>query len=339
MENQQGRSPVPAHMAPILEVRDLHVGYRSPPQALTPALSGVNLTVERGEVLGILGESGSGKSTLAAALLRLLPATGQIVRGEILFEGKNLLGANSEDLRRLRGARISLVFQEPSLALHPTMRIGRQVEEVLRAHGLPAKGRRGEKMASVLAELFGADAGRISSSYPHQLSGGQRQRVAMAQAIACGPSLLIADEPTAALDSVTQAEILGVLARLRRELHLTIILITHNPALLAGVADRVLVLYAGEVAEVGPARTVLTAPKHPYTQALLRCLPPIRASREAPRSQLPVIPGDPPQMAALPSGCRFEPRCHERMAACAARAPASTALGESHSVSCFKYGG
>ena len=339
MENRGEPPRSQVHMASILEVSNLHVAYGSEDRAAIPALSGINLCLEKGEILGILGESGSGKSTLAASLLRLLPAGGQILGGRILFDGSDLLRADAEELRRIRGARISLIFQEPNLALHPTMRIGDQVEEVLRAHGLASTVQRKERTGCALSELFGADAGRIYSSFPHQLSGGQRQRVLIAQAIACGPALLIADEPTAALDSVTQADILKVFERLRSELRLTLVFITHNPALLAGFADRVLVLYAGEIAELGPARAVLSAPKHPYTQALLRCLPPIGARQQAQRSALPMIPGDAPNLGELPAGCRFAPRCSERMEVCDAREPAATWLERAHSVSCFKYGG
>ena len=325
-------------MGSILAVRDLHVAYDSPTAGETIALAGVSFSVEAGEILGILGESGSGKSSLAASLLCLLPSPGRILGGSVVFQGKNLLALGEEELRGIRGACISLIFQEPTLALHPTLRVGRQVEEVLRAHGLPAAARR-QNAERVLAALFGTEAARISGSYPHQLSGGQRQRVLIAQAIACGPSLLIADEPTAALDSVTEAEILEIFARLRRELHLALVLITHNPALLPGFADRVLVLYAGQVAEVGPAGAVLAAPQHPYTRALLRCLPPVLTRRETRKPLLPVIPGDAPRMTADAVGCRFEPRCTERMEQCAARSPLLTELAGAHSVSCFKFGG
>jgi oligopeptide/dipeptide ABC transporter ATP-binding protein len=325
-------------MAPLLEVRDLHVDYRSPSGSLTSALAGINVSVGAGEVLGVVGESGSGKSSFAASLLRLLPANGQIRRGSICLEGTDILRANLGELEKIRGARISMVFQEPGLALHPSMRIRDQVSEVLRAHDSLRTREREQKEDKVLASVFPSDAARISSSYAHQLSGGQRQRAVIALAIACGPALLVADEPTAALDPTTQRAILDLFARLRRELGLTLILITHNPALLAGLADRILVLYAGRVAELGPARAVLSAPQHPYTQALMACMPLIRES-ELPvgKALLPVIAGESP--ASLAPGCRFEPRCAERMEMCTAREPAITVLGDAHSVSCFKYGG
>jgi len=331
-------------MTPILEVRDLDVAYASRSGMLTRALSGVNFSLAGGEILGVLGESGSGKSSLAAALVRLLPPHSRILRGSVLFEGNDLLEASEEALRKIRGARIGVVFQEPGLALHPAMRVRDQVSEVVRAHsGRDGRGMR-EKTDAALRAVFGANAGRLASRYPHELSGGQRQRVLVAQAIVCGPCILIADEPTASLDPVTQAEILALFRELQRAMGLALVLITHNPALLAGFAQRVLVLYAGGVAECGPAAEMLSRPQHPYTQALLDCLPPwptapASPARPAARTGLPVIAGDSPEMTALPSGCRFEPRCPVRMEMCTAREPAATALGAEHSVSCFKYGG
>jgi ABC-type dipeptide/oligopeptide/nickel transport system ATPase component len=222
----------------------------------------------------VLGESGSGKSTLAASVLRLLPANGKIHQGCILFEGRDILQARRQVLENIRGKRIALINQEPSAALHPTMRVRDQVSEVLGAHEHLCEKERKERLRQVFTMLFDSEAERISSSYPHQLSGGQRQRVLIAQAIICGPSLLIADEPTASLDPTTQGEILSIFENLRRSFGVAIILITHNPSLLAGLADRVLVLYRGRIVEFGPAETVLFHSPQPYTRALLGCLPP-----------------------------------------------------------------
>jgi len=194
-------------MASVLEIQDLHVSYRSREGAAFPALAGVSFGLMPSEIMGVLGESGSGKSTLAAALLRLLPGNGNITRGAVHFEGRDLLQAKPEELRQIRGRRISLIFQEPSLALHPTMRAGEQVRQVLAAHGSQGKSALNERTHQVFAEIFREEADRISRSYPHQLSGGQRQRVLIAQAIACGPSIVIADEPTASLDPATQMEL------------------------------------------------------------------------------------------------------------------------------------
>jgi peptide/nickel transport system ATP-binding protein len=325
-------------MASVLEIQDLHVSYQSRKGDLRPALAGVSLCLLPGEILGVLGESGSGKSTLGAALVRLLPPNGRITRGAVLFEGKDLLQSNSEELRQIRGGRIALIFQEPSLALHPTMRAGEQVRQVLAAHGSAGKSALRERTRQVFAAVFPGDADRVLQSYPHQLSGGQRQRVLTAQAIACGPSVIIADEPTASLDPTTQMEILGVFRTLRERLGLAMIFITHNPALLAGFADRVLVLYGGRVVELGPAGTVLASPRHPYTKALFRCIPAsFEVGVNGRKTKLPAIAGDSSPSSLPPEGCCFEPRCTERMDICKEREPALVNVGEAHTVSCFKY--
>ena len=327
-------------MTPILEVGDLHVAYTSRTGREFPAIVGVSFEVEAGETLGVLGESGSGKSTLAAALLRLLPENGKIQKGRVLFEGEDLLQAEPRQLEKIRGGRVALILQEPSLALHPTLRVGAQVQDVLAAHKAWSRSVLREKTLQLLSAVFPADAERISSSYPHQLSGGQRQRVLIAQAIACGPALIIADEPTASLDPTTEREILSLFGALQRQFQLAMILITHKPAVLASLADRVLVLYAGRVAEIGQAKTVLASPQHPYTRALLRCLPaPIESHPSRSKTKLPVIAGDCANLALLPSGCQFEPRCTERMDVCTLSEPATVGLSNTHAVSCFKYGG
>jgi len=324
-------------MPSIVEVRDLHVAYSSRWSGETRALEGVSFALEAGEVLGVVGESGSGKSTLAGALAGLLPPGGRVVRGSVRFEGRELLGEPEAELRHIRGARLALIFQEASLALHPSMRVRQQVREVRRAHRGGGTGI-DEAVEGALHAVFGADVARIGSAYPHELSGGQRQRVMLAQAMVCGPALLVADEPTASLDPVTLAEILKLFRELQAARGMALIFITHNPALLSGFAHRILVLYAGGVAECGPAKEVLRNPKHPYTKALLDCLPAWPAPRGA-NARLPVIPGDPPDRNAPPPGCRFEPRCAARMEECGVREPGATQLGRAHSVFCFKYGG
>src|SRR5437016_11119684 len=247
-ELEDGRKQV-QRMTAILEIHDLHVSYRSSGSELSPALKGVSFRLMPGKIMGVLGESGSGKSTLAGSLVRLLPGNAYITRGTVQFEGKDLLRAKPDQLQQVRGRRISLIFQEPSLALHPTMRAGEQVRQVLAAHSSQGKSGLNEGTRQVFAEVFPEEADRISRSYPHQLSGGQRQRVLIAQAIVCGPSVVIADEPTASLDPATQMEILGVFRTLRERLGLAMIFITHNPALLSGFADRVMVLYSGQIVE------------------------------------------------------------------------------------------
>src|SRR5438309_8355732 len=215
-------------MIAILEIQDLHVSYRSSGGGLCPALTSVSFGLMPGEIMGVLGESGSGKSTLAGSLVRLVPANARIIRVAVQFEGTDLLRANADELRQIRSRRISLIFQEPSLALHPTMRVGEQVRQVLAAHDSLGKSALNEQTRQVFDQVFPEEADRISHSYPHQLSGGQRQRVLIAQAIACGPSVIIADEPTASLDPTTQMEILGVFRALRKSLSLTMMFITHN---------------------------------------------------------------------------------------------------------------
>jgi oligopeptide/dipeptide ABC transporter ATP-binding protein len=327
-------------MTPLLQVQDLCVAYVSRDGKKSPALEGVSFDVRPGEILGVLGESGSGKSTLAVALLRLLPGNGRIQKGVALFEGQDLLRAETRALERVRGARIALIFQEPSLALHPTIRIAEQVSDVLAAHEPASREALRQKTLQLLGEVFPTDAARIADSYPHQLSGGQQQRVLIAQAIACGPSLIVADEPTASLDPTTQREILGLFQTLREKFNLSVVLITHNPALLAGLADRVLVLYAGKVAEIGPTEQVLTKPQHPYTLALLQSVPRgLDEPAKGRKSRLAVISGEAPNLATLASGCRFESRCPDRMNLCTQREPAAVTVSEAHAVACFKYGG
>jgi len=323
----------------VLEVRDLCVAYGGRDGGVWRVLGKVSFGVGAGEILGVMGESGSGKSTLASALLRLLPANGRITGGEILLEGSDVLRMDALELRRIRGGAVSIIFQEPSLALHPTIRIGEQVVEVLRAHGASSKRERSERAREILAKVFSRDVERMFSSYPHELSGGQQQRAMIAQAIACDPALVVADEPTASLDPTTQREILTLFQSLRDQLGIAFVFITHNPMLLAGFADRVLVLYAGKVAEVGPAEAVLFSPQHPYTQALLQCVPPLDygGSARAQRGLLPVIAGAAPSLALLSQGCVFEPRCEKRMDVCQMSDPVAAKVGSGHEVSCLKF--
>ena len=326
-----------AHLRQILEVRDLRVAYGRRDGGVLHALNGVSFGVGAGEILAVLGESGSGKSTLAAALLRLLPMSARIT-GEILLEGADVVRMGAVELRRMRGSGVSIIFQEPSLALHPTIRIGDQVGEVLRAHHALSKRGRAERAREILAKVFSDDVQRICSSYPHEMSGGQQQRALIAQAIACEPALVIADEPTASLDPSTQREILTLFRSLRNNLGIAFIFITHNPALLAGFADRLLVLYAGKVAEVGPTEAVLSSPQHPYTQALLKCMPQVDTTQGARRKTLlPVIAGAAPSVVSLSRGCVFEPRCEQRMEICQVHEPVAAMTGSRHEVSCLKF--
>ena len=326
-------------MKPLLEVLDLSVTYAARPGERSTALSEVSFAINRGETLGVLGESGSGKSTLAAALLRVLRGNGKIEKGVVSFEGEDLTRVNAAELQSIRGERIGSIFQEPLIALHPAIRVGEQVGDVLAAHQPASRRAIREKTLEVLKTVF-SNAERIADSYPHQLSGGQRARVLIAQAIVCRPSLVIADEPTASLDPMTQQEIVSLFRSLREQYELSMILITHNPLLLADLADRVLVLYAGRVVEIGPLKDVLSSPQHPYTRDLLRCVPPLsQKDGTGHKSKLPVIREDSPSAAASQGKCAFEGRCADRMEVCILREPTPVTLTSAHKVTCFKYGG
>lgn len=324
-------------MESLLQVRDLTVSYGSNSKRRILALRGANIDIAAGEAVGLLGESGCGKTTLALSLLRLLPPAGRVEQGTIIFRGSNLLALSERELQKTRGAAISTVFQEPNLALNPVIRVGEQVADVLRAHQ-PLSGQRAREEARALLGQVGlAEESRIDEAYPHQLSGGQRQRVVIAQAIACHPALIIADEPTTALDAVVQLEILALLKSLREKLQLALLLITHHPGVLAQAVDRVLVMYAGRIVEEGPTQQVFQNPLHPYTQGLMQSG--LRGHLEGDhRKPLNSIPGEPPDLARLPAGCAFEPRCPGRMEVCRAREPEEFLPENSRRVACFKYG-
>jgi oligopeptide/dipeptide ABC transporter ATP-binding protein len=321
--------------AALLSVEKLNAAY-STEGGCPPVVRQWSMSIARGQVVGILGESGCGKTTSALALLSLLPG-GATVSGSAKFKDIELIGANEPTLQRIRGAQISLIPQEPLLSLNPVIRVSDQVLEVLRAHSqLPASERR--QRARNALEQAGLPEEALQNAYPHQLSGGQRQRVLIAQAIVCGPSLVIADEPTGSLDAASALEILQLLHHLVRQLNASLILITHDPRLASVIADRVLIMYAGSVIEAGPARDVLTSPLHPYTQALLGCLrdPGLNASATGDR-HVTAIAGAPPDFRSLPVGCAFAPRCQRRMDSCLQIDPPLSAVG-SRDVRCLLYG-
>ena len=286
-------------MSAVLEVRDLHVTYTSS-SGLVPAVRGVDLEIAPGETLGLAGESGCGKSTLAMALLRLVPPTTQIA-GSIKLAGQDILTMKPGQLRAARWAQASIVFQGAQHVLNPVRRIGRQIDEAIEAHGSASVSRAGE-----LLDLVGLGA-RRGDDYPHELSGGQKQRVLIAMALACDPLLLIADEPTTALDVMVQAQILQLLDNIKRERGLSMLFITHDLSVLSHTADRVAVMYAGRIIEVGAGDALLRNSLHPYSKALTASFPIIGdpSSRHQPRG----LAGDPPDPNNLPSGCPFHPRC------------------------------
>jgi len=325
---------------PLLEIRDLAVDHASPGGDPASAVDELSLDVGEGEVVGLLGESGCGKTTLLLAILGLLPASARVVRGSIRFRGRELLGLEASELRQVRGARVSMIFQEPALALNPVRRVGAQIAEVVGAHGRASGRARREAALAMLAEVGFTEPARIHDRYPHELSGGQRQRVAIAQALVCRPALVLADEPTASLDSTTQADLRALLLALQSRLGLALLLVSHDLGALAALAGRVLVMYAGRLVEAGTAAQVFTDPLHPYSRGLLRAVP-RAADPSAPRERRAPVPitGWAPDLARLPPGCAFEGRCPDRQPDCAERRPHETRPAEGRRVRCFKYGG
>ncbi|MEZ0092666.1 ABC transporter ATP-binding protein [Streptacidiphilus sp. EB129] len=314
----------------LLSVRDLTVSFRST-DGLVQAVRGLSLDVDSGRTLGIVGESGSGKSVATLTLLGLTP--GAHVTGSATFEGRELLGMEREELRRLRGDRIAAVFQDPLSSLHPHYTVGWQIIELIRAHR-PVSGRAARGRAVELLSLVGIPhAERRVDDYPHQFSGGMRQRALIAMALALDPALVIADEPTTALDATVQAQILDLLTRLQREMGMALIMITHDLGVIAGMADQVLVMYAGRAVEVADRRTAYYQPHHPYTKGLLESIP----SSSGARGRLRPIPGQPPSLIRLPGGCPFHPRCTFAMDRCRSEEPPllPVAGGTGHRSACW----
>jgi peptide/nickel transport system ATP-binding protein len=311
----------PDHL--VLDVRNLSTTFYLD-SGPAPAVRDVSFTVRRGEILGLVGESGSGKSVTARSIVNLVPRPGRIVAGEVRFKGRDLLRASSSELRALRGAEIAMILQEPMTSLNPVMTIGNQVTEMFKAH--PSRKPAGDlKRAAInlLERVRISDAARRLKQYPMHLSGGMRQRVSIAMAASCQPDLIIADEPTTALDVTIQAQVLSLLLDLRDELGTAMIMITHDMGVVAQVCDTVAVMYGGEIVEYAPVHELFSAPQHPYTRALLRSLP--NLDRKVDR--LPSIQGTPPNLGALPQGCPFAPRCTEALDICTARNPPAQAVG------------
>jgi peptide/nickel transport system ATP-binding protein len=301
--SRAGSPPAAATAAPaVLELRGLAVEYRLGDRCAR-AVDGVDLQIEAGEIVGLAGESGCGKSTIANAVMQILRPPAYLAGGSILFQGEDLSVKTGEELRRYRWRNASMVFQSAMNALNPVMRVGDQFVDMMRAHERVSK-RHALAVAGELLELVGIDRRRVRA-YPHQLSGGMRQRVIIAMALALRPELVILDEPTTALDVVVQREILQQIKELQQELRFSVLFITHDLSLLLELADRVAIMYAGELVETAPAAELAANPRHPYTQGLLRSFPPLHG----PLARLTGIPGAPPDLADPPSGCRFHPRC------------------------------
>jgi oligopeptide/dipeptide ABC transporter ATP-binding protein len=328
-------------MLPLLQVRGLRVDFADAQRRRIHALNGASLEVRPGEALGLLGESGSGKSTIAKASLGMLPKNASVTEGALEFEGRDVLRLNEGELQKLRGSRIAMIPQEPGLALNPVMKAGDQIAEVLRAHRDWSRKQCRQEAAALLERVhLHSSERRMYDAYPHQLSGGQQQRVAVAQALACRPALVIADEPTASLDPETEEEILRLLQELKAEQKMALLLITHDPKILEGLADRVAVMYGGRVIEDGSLEQVFREPRHPYTKALLACIPPPPGERaNTPAAHLATIEGSAPDPELVAAGCCFAPRCADRMKHCESHAPSAIALEDAREVECFLYGG
>jgi oligopeptide/dipeptide ABC transporter ATP-binding protein len=320
---------------PLLRVEDLRVTF-GPPAREQVALDGIGFSLAAGEMLGIVGESGCGKTLTALSVLRLIPdPPGRIVGGRILFRGIDLVGADQAAMNRIRGKEISMIFQEPMTALNPLIRVGEQIAETLREHeGLGQRAARARAMQLIEHVGIGSPEQRLDQ-YPHELSGGMRQRIMIAIALACRPQLLIADEPTTALDVTIQAQILTLLRELQRELGMAVILITHDLGVIAQVVDRVIVMYAGRIVEEAPVADLFAKPSHPYTKLLLESIP----SLDREQARLSTIPGMVPSLSAPPSGCRFHPRCPIARPPCSEREPARFVVAPGHSAACIAFNG
>ncbi len=318
---------------PLLEVRDLRTEFDTD-DGVVRAVNGVSFSVRAGETLGLVGESGCGKSVTAFSVLRLIPSPpGRIAGGRVLLRGRDLLSLGDEAMRRLRGNEISMVFQEPMTALNPVYTVGDQIMEAVRLHQKVGKAEARRRAVDMLARVGIPSPEQRVDEYPHQLSGGMRQRVMIAMALSCNPAVLIADEPTTALDVTIQAQILELLKELQRELGMALILITHDLGVIAETADRVAVMYAGKVVEYTDVRSLFAEPRHPYTIGLLESIPRMSERRE----RLAVIPGTVPPPTAFPPGCPFHPRCPFAVERCREVEPALEEAAAGHSVRCHRW--
>ncbi|HZY45128.1 MAG TPA: ABC transporter ATP-binding protein [Anaerolineae bacterium] len=320
----------------LLEIRDLHTNFYTH-DGVVRAVDGLNLYVKRGEVLGLVGESGCGKSVTSLSVLRLVSPPGKIDSGEILFDGKDLLKFSGHEMTQIRGNRIAMIFQQPTSSLNPVFRIGDQISEVLNIHQDLGK-KAGKARALELLSMVGIpDPERRLNAYPHELSGGMAQRVMIAMALACVPELLIADEPTTALDVTIQAQILDLMRDMRSKLDTAIVLITHDLGVVAEMADRIAVMYAGQIVEEAPVDELFANPKHPYTRGLIGSIPVLGVVKDA----LDVIPGNVPNLIDLPVGCRFAPRCRARvennLQICLEKVPELKPVAVNHTARCWLY--
>lgn len=320
-------------MEKILEIKNLQTFFFTD-DGVAKAVNGIDFEIERGETLGIVGESGCGKSVTSMSILRLVSPPGRIVGGKIIFNGKNLLDNNDDQMRQIRGDEISMIFQEPMTSLNPVYTVGDQISEILRIHRGMNKKEAFQKTVEML-ELVGIPSpDKRVFDYPHQMSGGMKQRVMIAMALACEPQLLIADEPTTALDVTIQAQILELMKSLKQRLNTAIMLITHDLGVVSEMADRVFVMYAGKGMEYAPADELFNNPRHPYTSGLLNSMPDLESDLDS----LHTIPGSVPSMFDMPRGCSFQPRCEKAMPVCIEKEPEMIDLGNNHCVRCHLFG-
>jgi peptide/nickel transport system ATP-binding protein len=315
----------------LLEIENLKT-YFYTWAGVVKAVDGVGLNVKEGETLGLVGESGSGKSVTALSILRIVPRPGKIIDGRILYRGENLLEKNEGEMQKIRGKEIAYIFQDPATSLNPIFSIADQLVEVIRRHQNVGKQKALEKAIELFKLVEIPDPEIKIWNYPHQLSGGMKQRMAVARALSCQPSLLLADEPTTNLDVTIQAQILELMMNLKKQLGMSMILITHDMGVVAGVADRISVLYAGRVCESASTKTIFHNPLHPYTKALLEAVPNIAIKKE----KLTVIPGTIPNLIEPPSGCRFHPRCDFAGSACSVTVPTLVEMEPEHYVACIR---
>jgi peptide/nickel transport system ATP-binding protein len=320
---------MPPSGEPLLDVQGLTTVFDLGGRALR-AVDDVSFKVGTGDTLGLVGESGSGKSMTAFSILRLVQPPGRIAGGRVMFGGRDLLTMPERDMRKVRGAGIALIFQEPATALNPVFTVGDQIAEGMLVHGLATKAEARQRAIDLLAAVRLDDPARRARDYPHQLSGGMRQRVLIAMAVSCRPSLVMADEPTTALDVTVQAQILDLLREMRAAYHLSMLLISHDLGVIAGNADRVAVMYAGRIVEQGRVRDIFHSPAHPYTRALLASIP-----RRTGGRRLAAIDGAVPPLTEVPGGCAFAPRCSEALPVCRDRPPEISAIGVDREVRCF----
>ncbi len=321
-------------MGALLSIKNLKTHFYSAGKTIR-ALDGVSFDIEEGGSFGLVGETGCGKSVTALSILRLIPfPPGKIVGGEIHFRGRNLLDLTEEEIRSVRGKEISMIFQEPMTSLNPVFRIGDQMTEVIMLHQGLGKSQAFEKAIEMLELVHMPEARKVMKQFPHQLSGGMRQRAMIAMELSCHPFLLIADEPTTALDVTIQAQILRLIKEMKREFHSSILLITHDLGVIAEICDRVAVMYAGSIVEQAGVEEIFEDPKHPYAKGLWGAIPRIDEEREI----LAVIPGTVPDLSHPPTGCKFNPRCSHRFDPCDRIPPPLSQVSPGHFVACFLYG-